>query len=88
MKKKILIMSCLLLVTLCAFSLSYDPDSWTKCITNGVGVNGEQVENNYFCNSFDGHYNGEEATLSKCELNGMGEPGCSGNSLGFYPSMY
>lgn len=89
MKKKVLIMSCFLLVTLCAFSYSYDPDSWTQCITSGVGTNGEQIENNYFCNSFEGGYNGEEAILSKCELNGPGDAGgCSGNTLGFYPSMY
>lgn len=88
MKKKILIMSCFLLVTLCAFSFSYDPDSWTQCITNGVGTNGEVIENNYYCNSFDGEYEGEQTTLSKCEINGVGPAdGCSGNTLGFYPAM-
>lgn len=71
MKKKFLMATSLLLITLAGFSFSYDPDSWTKCITSGVGINGEEVENDYFCNSFMGFYNNEYTTLSKCESGGM-----------------
>lgn len=87
MKKKILLLSCLSLVTLGAFSLSYDPDSWTTCITSGVGINGEIVENNYYCNLVEGEYMGQPADLSKCEAEmGFSIGGCSGNTLGFYPN--
>ena len=88
MKNKSILTTIFLVLTLCAFSFKYDPDSWTTCITNGTTMNGESVPNNYFCNTFDGNYNGEPSTLSRCETSGIGDGGgCSGNSLGFYPAM-
>jgi hypothetical protein len=89
MKKKLILTSSLLMITICALSFNYDPNSWTTCITNGVGMNGEIIENNYSCNSFDGFYQGESTILSRCQIGGPGDAGgCSGNSLGYYPSMY